>query len=129
MKIIRFFIALGIAFILMVVACKRTSIERNGEIQPKQEFVKLKTTEQFAWSTNSSLQVQFVGNQNDPRIAAFKILDDKGRIYFQRLQKAKESFSSKIQVPAHLSILQWSFAGQNMKFNPKSGKIVVVLQP
>jgi len=75
------------------------------------------------------LQIQFVGNQNDPRIAAFKILDEKGKIYFQKLQKANESFASRIQLPAHIQNLQWSFAGQNLKFNAKSGKLVVVIQP
>jgi hypothetical protein len=129
MKIIRFIVVVGIALVLMVVACKRTSIERNGEIQPKQEFANLKTSDQFSWNTNASLQIQFLGKQNDPRIAAFKILDEKGEIYFQKLQKANESFTSRIQLPAHIQNLQWSFAGQNLKFNAKAGKIVVVIQP
>jgi len=44
MKIIRFIVVVGIALFLMVVACKRTSIERNGEIQHNQEFANLKTS-------------------------------------------------------------------------------------
>lgn len=126
---IRFLVVLGISLILMVVACKRTSIEKNGEIQPQQEFGKLKTAEQFNWSTNTNLVVQFNGNAQDPRIAALKLIDDNGRIYFQKLQKAKESFQVKVLIPAHIQSLRWSFAGQYMKFNPKAGKVVVDLQP
>lgn len=126
---IRFFIVIGIALILMVGACKRTSIERNGEIKPQQSFGGLKTSDKFNWNTNSELMIQFEGNQTDPRIAALKILDDNGHIYYQKLQKAKESFIAKVIIPSHIQNLRWSYAGKFEKFNPKTGKIVVNLQP
>lgn len=126
---IRLFIFLGIASILMVVACKRTSIEKNGEIQPQQSFGELKTAGQFNWNTNSELTLLFLGKNNDPRIAALKLIDNNGRVYFQRLQRAKENFQTKILIPSHVQNLRWSFAGQFQNFNPKTGRIVVSLQP
>lgn len=129
MNMIRLFIVLGIASILMVVACKRTSIEKNGEILPQQSFGELKTADQFNWNTNSELTLLFLGKNNDPRIAALKLIDNNGRVYFQRLQRAKENFQTKILIPSHVQNLRWSFAGQFQNFNPKTGRIVVSLQP
>ena len=129
MNMIRFFIVIGIGLILMIGACKRTSIERNGEIKPQQSFGGLKTSEKFNWNTNSEIMVQFDGTLTDPRIAAFKILDESGHIYYQRLQKAKDSFVAKVLIPSHVQNLRWSYAGKFVKFNPKAGRLVVNSQP
>ena len=87
------------------------------------KFAEMKTPENFKWATNNVMNIQFQPIQNDTRKAVLKVVDASGRVYFKKLHSANESFSTNLEVPAHIQSLKVVFAGVQKDFTTSSSKV------
>ena len=115
---------------LGITSCKKSELEKTetGSTSNPQKFTEIKTNKDFSWSTNKKIALQFKPALNDTRVSVLKVVDASGIVYFKKLQKANESYTGTIVVPAHVKTLKYVYGGITKEFNAQTAVLTIELK-
>ncbi len=113
----------GLLLIVLASACTKVKDAELAQPTKITNFKEIKVADNFKWNTTNPINLNFKPTIGDVRISVLKVTSEDGAVIYQRLQKAGESHSIVLEIPAHYTKVNVSFGGTVKSFESKSGKI------
>lgn len=113
-----------IGTIASLSSCKREFDEYKPTNATAKTTSDLKAPAGFNWNTTNHVQFTLQGINGDQRKSTLKITTPTNDVIFQRLQNANDTYSGKIEVPAHVKTIIVTYNGVSTPYDISKGEIL-----